>query len=268
MRGNPQFQAQIPAGHRISELELEARPAPGPLVWGASPETLGRIVHGVATERHISCDFDEPSTASGKLEGAWTENYSFATERGGSIAVEVSVSANFPFGSASGSVTGTVSSSVTKTTSEGMTLTFSPTYARMVALRHYFDAQLQITELRVEGQPFHMDIEVGGDARVSFLPDVKWIDAPSAPREMQVLAGSEPVGSGSSRRNLHICKAGIHPGKVVAGNCNWTYGGSENRARRYQMLSVPRAVPRRHAPRQGGHQPLHDRLRRQRDPDC
>ncbi|MGI0491239.1 DUF3421 domain-containing protein [Alkalinema pantanalense CENA528] len=52
-----------------------------------------------------------------------------------------------------------------------------------------------------------------------------------------VLGGQEPG------RSLYICRAGyqngVHPGKVVASNCNISYGGREIEIRNYEVLTNP-----------------------------
>jgi diguanylate cyclase (GGDEF)-like protein len=54
------------------------------------------------------------------------------------------------------------------------------------------------------------------------------------------IPGGAVVGGQESGRSLFICRAnhqnGVHPGKVVARNCNIGYGGKESEVRNYEVL--------------------------------
>ena len=90
-------------------------------------------------------------------------------------------------------------------------------------------------------QPFTVDVELAGNVTVSHVPRVAWLPEAEARGAQKVLAGSEPTANGS--RDLFICRAGrgstTHPGKIVAGNCNYTFAGKEYEARSFELLSLP-----------------------------
>ncbi len=64
---------------------------------------------------------------------------------------------------------------------------------------------------------------------------VSWVSGATAPANA-VVGGFEPG------RALVVCRAahekGVHPGKVVAGNCNFGYGGKEIVRAKYEVLVI------------------------------
>jgi hypothetical protein len=79
-----------------------------------------------------------------------------------------------------------------------------------------------------------------------------WIDSASgAPLPANAVAGGEENG-----HRLYVCRAsyngGVHPGKVVAGNCNIGFGGDEIVLQQYQVLVTdvsPHSFPEWGAPK-------------------
>lgn len=68
-------------------------------------------------------------------------------------------------------------------------------------------------------------------------PGPHWIDAQEYPIPSHAVEGGR---ENNPPRNLYICRAsfqgGVHPGKIVAGDCNISWGGNEIRAQNYQIL--------------------------------
>ncbi|WP_288940729.1 DM9 repeat-containing protein [uncultured Roseovarius sp.] len=236
---NPDFRALTPAGHRLGRIELESDISPGPLVWGESAEPLGLIPVGKGSTPFVNCAYDSTRIGRKLIEASHTDTYSFSTTDSSSLAVEVGVEANWPMVSVSGKVTGTVSSSSSESSGQGKTLVLSSQIEGPIPPRHYFEVSVVAYERRIANQPFHVDVEITGNARLHYVPTTSWRAVGSAPRSTYVLAGDEPVPGRNTRRDLYICGVGEHPGKVVAGKCNWTYAGDEREARSYTMLSAP-----------------------------
>jgi len=171
---NPDFRALTPAGLRLGRIELESDISPGPLVWGESAEPLGLIPVGKGSTPFVNCAYDSTRIGRQLIEASHTDTYSFSTTDSSSLAVEVGVEANWPMVSVSGKVTGTVSSSSSESTGQGKTLVLSSQIEGPIPPRHYFEVSVVAYERRIANQPFHVNVEITGNARLHYVPTTSW----------------------------------------------------------------------------------------------
>jgi len=139
-------------------------------------------------------------------------------------------------------VTGTVTTETGRTRQSGETLGFEHGYLALAEPRNYVDAQLQIVEQKIEGQPFYLDVEITGSATIDHRADLQWLPKNKLSSASTVSTGREPRVSGNGSRELRICRSEYneakHPGKIVAGNCNFGYAGREIEGRAFEVLSI------------------------------
>ncbi len=240
---NNEFADRIPAGHRISSFERTGGVVPGPLIWGPNPNELSIIPKAVASVRHVNCEPNRTRTYGGTMGISYNERYSFTTTRGSEIAQTFSISAPWPTATLGYEVSAKISASTDETEESGETVSFSPDYEALTSPLAYIDAQMQVMEQEVEGQPFAVDVEITGDAAIGHVPEETWLPRKQAAQAVKVIAGSEVSPTSGVKRDLAICRARHgatqHPGKIVAGKCNYGFGGEEHEARRYSVLSMP-----------------------------
>lgn len=243
LKQNPAFTARVPRGFDPVKLTRTGGVVPGPLIWGENPNEIAVVVKGLKTERHTNCDPSRVRSYDGTMNLTFTESQSFSVTRGESVAATFEVSADLPFGSASASATATLSTSVGHTDGSSEQIEFGHGYTAVIGPLKYADTQMQVLEQKIEGQPFSVDLEITGDARIDLAPRVAWLNPSQVPASLRVLSGSEPIGSSNARRDLQLCRArhqGIwHPGKIIGQRCNFSYGGDEIRGSGFQVLSMP-----------------------------
>jgi len=160
---------------------------------------------------------------------------------GAAVTAELSVS--WPGGSAGGSLEARISSSTARETGGGEVLRISQDWSVPLRPRRIVDVQLQLFEQKIEGQPFELDISLTGNAKVLHAADWEWVKVSSALPKGVVIGGRETSPTSGVARNLPICRVRhgrtYHPGKIVAGNCNYTFGGVEHEARITEVLVAP-----------------------------
>lgn len=239
---NPEFAALIPEGHVVVALTREGGFSSGPLIWGADPANLELRPRGLKTERSINCDRSLTRDFTGSVQAQYSDIRGFTTTTGASIAHEVNIQAEWPGGSVGYTVTGTVTTETGRTRQSGETLAFEHGYLALAEPRNYVDAQLQIVEQKIEGQPFYLDVEITGSATIDHRADLQWLARNKQSSASTVSTGREPRVSGNGSRELRICRSEYneakHPGKIVAGNCNFGYAGREIEGRTFEVLSM------------------------------
>lgn len=254
LRASPAFKNVLPKGHRVTAMERHGGVVAGQISWGPDPAKLELMPKGLKTERGVNCDRSRLRDFSGTLSQSYNEIYSFTTTVGSSLAQSVSVNASWPGGlvSAGYELTATLTTEMSEQKQSGETVSFSQQYNAVVSPRHYADAQLQILEQNIEGQPFWLDVEIVGDVTLTLRPVVTWLPRARAGEAALVVAGHEPTASGGER-DLPVCRVQHgrtkHPGKIVAGKCNYGFAEKEYASRSYEVLSMPKGsykwVPRR-----------------------
>jgi len=239
----PAFTALIPKGHVVRTLMRQGGYISGPLVWGADPANLEVRPRGLKTERSVNCDRVRTRSYDGAVGASYRDTRIFTTTSSVAIAHEFSINYDFPVGPSAGyALTATVTSENGRGRDSSEEISFSHSYLAVVDPGHYIDAQLQVVEQIIEGQPFHVDVEITGNATITHEPAVQWLADGQLGGASRVSAGRENDSSGNPRE-LYVCRAtheGVkHPGKRVGRNCNISFDEEEIEVRPYELLSIP-----------------------------
>jgi hypothetical protein len=237
------FRARVPRGHRAEGLAFAGSVAPGALVWEGDPMEVAILPRGLASTVVRNCQSRNTPTASGFLEGRFRETRALTIEASITVGSSVSVEGTWPFGSAGAEQSLEVSTSVGTTSETSEELVFGQGFSTPVPPRTEFDIQLQMFEQKIAGQPFSFDAELRGPVRITHRPTLKWVASRGGLPADAVFAGRETSPTTGLVRALAVCRAlrgnVWHPGKVVAGTCNYSFNGSENEATAFQVLVAP-----------------------------
>ncbi|MEQ8964327.1 MAG: DUF3421 domain-containing protein [Azospirillaceae bacterium] len=240
LRATPDIRARVPAGRELSRLAFAGFVAPGDLIFADDPTAIATVPLGLANTVARNCATRETRTADGNLEGSFVESTGMTTTRGWEVGTEVTVEANWPGGSASGSINAAVSGSTATTRQESREITVRQGWSAPVLPGTEFDIQLTTVRLLIEDLAYFLDLELRGPADLYHRPVLDWVRSTGRVPAGAVIAGRETVPGSGELRMLPLCRARYagttHPGKVVAGNCNISYGGREYERRPFEVL--------------------------------
>lgn len=243
------FRALVPRGHRVDALIFAGSVVPGPLVWEGDPAEPAIVPRGLTSTVARNCQYDNVPTSSGYLEGRFRETRSMTISASITVGASVSIEANWPFGSVGGETSVEVSTETGTTNETSEELVFGQGFSTPVPPRTEFDIQLQMFEQKIEGQPFSFDAELRGNARIPHHPVVQWVASRGAVPPNAVIAGRETsITTPGVIRDLPVCRAqhdgqSWHPGKVVLGRCNYSFGRHEYYATTFHVLvALPGAL--------------------------
>jgi len=233
----PAFRSLIPPNRTVQRLVYE-----GDIDWrnfryDRVPETVPKQPRAIDTYTVRNCDSSETLMATGVLEGERTETASLTTTQGWEIGATVGFDIGFPLvGKTKWTFSGKYSGSTAIMDQEAKRTAVKHGYRSVAQPLTEHDLQMVVLEEAVDGVPYRFDLVLDGTVRVYHDLDSLWL--PKSRLADAFIGSDEPVGD--SRRELPVCRASHagaqHPGKVVAGNCNITYGGKELRKRNFRVL--------------------------------
>ena len=237
----PAFRQRVPPHSAVTRLEFTGAVFPGDLVYGADPREIAVVPRALKNDLAVNCDRSQTRISGGTIGGAYTNSSSFTTTSGWEIGTSLSFTANWPAASVNWTISGSVSGSTADMTGASETWEVSQTWSAPLLPRTEMDVQMQVIQQKVDGQPYSMDLELRGKADIHYRPVLGWVDSTGGVPANAIIGGRETSPTSGRERRLPICRAGHrgawHPGKVVAGNCNITWGGVEYEKRRFQVLT-------------------------------
>ncbi|MFN3261131.1 MAG: DM9 repeat-containing protein [Pikeienuella sp.] len=243
LKRNPAFLRLAPAGFEPAALRFMGGIVPGRLIFEGGPQAETLRPRGLVTAIVRNCSFRATHAQSSTLSEEVSESRTLTTTRTDSAGGSLTVEADWPGGGASGTVDYEVSLSRGSARTVGEVSTASHSYNAVALPRTEFTVELQVIENKLDGQRFRMDAERTGAAEITWRPALEWRRWAGALPAGAVTSGDEPDGRGG-RRSLAICRSGAHPGKIVGGRCNWSFGGEERVSTSFEVLVAPRGATR------------------------
>ena len=184
---------------------------------------------------------DRDSRQYAAISETSTDTDSWTNTETWGVGIEAAFTLKLPLvGETETTVKADYSSSNAETVSQSTSVSWNAGYDVSVGPRKKVTVQFVVAQEELD-IPYKVDFIAAGDTALTILEPgknaarLRWVKASrgSVPKNA-IIAGSE------SGRRLPVCRAsyrnGQHPGKVVAGNCNFGYGGKEILARDYEVL--------------------------------
>lgn len=234
------FRALIPARREITRLEFAGTVLPGDLVYGSEPEEIAVVPRVLSATLARNCASAETRAVQGTMSGAFTDSMSLTTTQGWEIGGSVQFKAGWPAAETTWTVNASYSGSVARATDESETWSVSQGWSSPVLPRTEFDVQLQVIQQQIEGQAYTLDLELRGPAVIHHRPILQWVASRGSVPAGAVIGGRERSPTTGDMRDLPVCRARYagttHPGKVVAGRCNISYGRDEHEIASFEVL--------------------------------
>ncbi|MEM7473289.1 MAG: DM9 repeat-containing protein [Pseudomonadota bacterium] len=239
LKTKPAFQALMPSGKRVQSLDFKGTLVPGLLEFDDAPENFEIKPLAIAGDIARNCWTDLSYSYTSEFNGSYEQTTSWQVSTELQVSQEVTVEGKIPlFGSASATSGVSLSLGTSLGKIEKTGIGFKKLVTVALPPNTEADVQLQVIEQVLEGAPFTVDMEMRGVAEILHPPKRAWIPyrRGDLPANM-VEGGSERLKSGRWR-DLNVCRVGAHAGKIIGKVCNWTFGGEERVARRFDVLTV------------------------------
>ncbi len=237
LMANPAFSRLVPANRSPARLAVVGDMDIKNWRYERLSASVPKVPRALDTYTVQNCDSQSSLVAKGTLSGARTQTASLTTSRGWEVGAAVKFEIGFPLvGKTEWTFTGTYNESRATTDAQSQTIGAEHGYDSAALPRTEHDLQLVVLEESVEGLPYNFDLVISGPVRVYHDLTSLWL--PKSRLSDAFIGSDEPTDAG--RRDLPVCRAWhrgtYHPGKVVSGFCNITWGGEEIRKSQYQVL--------------------------------
>ena len=232
------FKDLIPTGQTPDRISLEGSVIPGPIKWGSAP--LGQQLRPIGFLPIVSrnCLSEGVLAVRSFAEPKFEQKSVTSLTTNWNVELGIEVTPAWPVNLSKASFKAGYGEERTKETADVESIKFRSEYEILVPEGLEAVSQVQVLERKIDGMPFEMKVEVGGNAALYFDPAVRWEGYSGRIPGDAVKDGKEPVEDGT--RKLPVCRYNGVSGKVVSGKCNYASGDKEFAKEDFDILRVGR----------------------------